>query len=117
VQVKAPSRDALLGRILANKYRIESLLGQGGMGNVYLATQSPLDLKVVIKTLRNELAHHQEIAQRFYREAKSTSELRHPHCVSILDFGESDGTLYIAMEHIRGETLADVFDREGAVAP
>ncbi len=117
MQVAQRGEDALLGRVLAGKYRVESVLGRGGMGNVYLATQTPLELKVVIKTLRSEFTGDQAVAQRFYHEAKATSELRHPNCVSILDFGESEGQLFIAMEYLQGEDLAAVIDREGAVPP
>ncbi len=107
----------MVGLVLAGKYRIESVLGRGGMGDVYLATQIPLDTKVVVKTLRPELAEQKHLASRFYREAKATSELRHPNCVQIIDFGESDGRPFIAMEYLRGETLADLLKRENKLTP
>lgn len=109
--------DSMVGRLLAGKYRIDSVIGQGGMGDVFLATQQPLDVKVVIKTLRSD-SKDPDGVQRFHREAKATSKLRHPNCVSIIDFGEDeDGLLFIAMEYLRGDTLRQVLKRDKILSP
>ena len=110
-QVEA--RDPLVGRILARKFRVISVLGEGGMGRVYMAEQVPLGVDVVIKTLHRHMAAEAEVVKRFFREAQSASRLRHPNCIAILDFGEDDGTVYMAMEFLRGVTLGDLADEFG----
>src|SRR6266850_4777035 len=90
-----PPGDPLVGTLLAHKFRILSVLGEGGMGKVYKAAQVPLDIDVVIKVLHAPLAGDAMVVKRFFREAQAASRLRHPNCVGVLDFGDSDGTLYI----------------------
>jgi serine/threonine protein kinase len=95
---------ALVGRALSH-YQVLSLLGAGGMGEVYLARDPRLDRTVALKILPGELAGDADRMQRFTREAKAASALNHPNVATIYDVGESDGISYIVMEHVEGETL------------
>lgn len=88
-------------------YRIVRLLGEGGMGAVYEARQEPLDRRVAIKTLHAEHAKNKESIARFFNEAKVLSRLEHPSIVQVSDFGYADdGAAYLAMEYLRGQSLA-----------
>lgn len=87
-------------------YRIVRLLGEGGMGAVYEAKQEPLDRRVALKTLHPEYAANKEAVARFFNEAKILSKLEHPSIVQVSDFGNaSDGTAYLVMEYLRGQSL------------
>ena len=94
----------LVGRTLSH-YQVLSLLGAGGMGEVYLARDPRLDRTVALKILPGELAADPDRMQRFTREAKAASALNHPNVATIYDVGESDGISFIVMEHVEGETL------------
>jgi len=103
--------DPYVGRKLKNTFLIEKLIGEGGMGKVYLGTQLSLDKKVAIKILHKHLfSADKNIALRFHREAKSASQIDHPNSIRIIDFGqmEEDGSLFIAMEHLNGKELTDI---------
>jgi len=78
--------SALVGVVLDGSYRIETLLGEGGMGAVYRATQLRLDKPVAVKVMARELAANQEALERFRREARVTSGLGHPNIVQVFDF-------------------------------
>ncbi len=95
----------LVGRSVSH-YQVLSLLGAGGMGEVYLARDSRLDRTVALKILPGELAADPERMQRFVIEAKAASALNHPNVATIYDVGESDGIHFIVMEHVEGETIA-----------
>jgi serine/threonine protein kinase len=86
-------------------YEVTGLLGVGGMGEVYRATDTKLGRKVAIKTLPAELASDKDRLARFEREAKLLAALNHPHIASVYSLDEHDGTLYLAMELVEGETL------------
>jgi tetratricopeptide (TPR) repeat protein/predicted Ser/Thr protein kinase len=90
------------------RYRIESLLGRGGMGEVYKAHDETLDRDVALKILRPELTTDPEPVLRFKREAKILSSLNHPHIVHVYDVGESEFGQYIAMEFVDGRTLREI---------
>jgi len=102
---------ARLSTALANRYKIESHLGEGGMANVYLAEDLKHHRKVAVKVLRPELAAVLG-AERFVQEIETTANLQHPHILPLFDSGEADGFLYYVMPFIDGETLRDKLNRE-----
>ncbi|MBN2801870.1 MAG: protein kinase [Deltaproteobacteria bacterium] len=110
--------DPLIGKLIAQRYRIEKLLGEGGMGHVYQATHIKMGKKMAVKLIHKDLAHIDEISQRFEREAISSSKLSSPNCISVTDFGKTeDGQLYLAMELLEGEELDERLEREGKIDP
>ena len=94
----------MLGKTISH-YKIIEKLGQGGMGEVYLAEDSRLDRKVALKILPQHLSDRAELRERFEREARAVSSLNHPHICTLHDIGEQDGIHYLVMEHLVGETL------------
>ena len=99
-------------------YRVEALLGRGGMGEVYRAVDMRLDRPVALKLLPAEVAGNPERLRRFTREAKAASILNHPNLATIYEIGEAEGWHFIAMEHVEGETLeARLRGRRAARAP
>ncbi len=109
--------DPLIGRILLGRYRVTKLLGEGGMGKVYLAEQKmgTATRSVAIKTLHTELINDAQLVARFHRECETVIDLHHPNTVQFYDFGElEDKTLFIVMEYILGEDLAHTLQR-GAI--
>ncbi len=105
-------------RVIDNKYRIEQLLGRGGMGAVYRARDMRLDRLVAVKVVRPELLEDQDARRRFRREAQIVARLQHPGIVSIFDFGTlAGGGAYLVMELVRGEDLRRVLHREGRLEP
>jgi serine/threonine protein kinase len=108
VTARSVSQDRdtrLVGRTLSH-YQVESLLGAGGMGEVYLARDPRLDRAVALKILPLDLAFDADRMQRFTREAKAASALNHPNVATIYDIGESDALHFIVMEYVEGHTLA-----------
>ncbi len=101
-------------RTVDNKYRIEQLLGRGGMGAVYRARDMRLDRLVALKVVRAELLGDPEARRRFRREAQIVARLQHPSIVAVYDYGTfPDGGAYLVMELVRGEDLRHVLQREG----
>ncbi|MBK7864031.1 MAG: serine/threonine protein kinase [Archangiaceae bacterium] len=114
-----PQIDAseLLGKTLDGRYRLDSLLGYGGMGMVFRATQTTVGREVAVKTLNPSLAMAPQFFERFKREAEVASRLKHPNIVTIFDFGKSaDGICYIAMELLEGESLRQMVKRQGPMS-
>jgi len=100
-------RDPLIGRIIAGRYGIYGRLGKGGTGAVYLARQAAMDRLVAIKFLADEVASNPVAVRFFENEARAASRLRHPHTITLYDFGRTDdGRLYLAMEYLEGVSLA-----------
>ncbi len=97
-------RESLSGRSV-DSYQLESRLGAGGMGEVYLAHDTKLDWPVALKFLSPELAADRTRLRRFHQEARAASSLNHPHIIVVHDFGELDGRPYMVTEFIEGETL------------
>jgi eukaryotic-like serine/threonine-protein kinase len=87
-------------------YEILSPLGAGGMGEVYKARDTRLDRFVAVKVLPEHIAKREDLRQRFEREARAVASLNHPHICVLHDIGNQDGTGYMVMEHLEGETLA-----------
>ncbi len=106
--------DEFLGRTIRGNIRIESLIGSGGMGNVYKGVETHLDRPVAVKVLNHLGLTDDSSVARFLREAKLLSRLRHPSIVSVLDFGrDEEGTLFLVLEYIPGRPLDDVLESEG----
>src|SRR3989442_11967871 len=95
-------------------YEILAMLGAGGMGEVYRALDPRLDRTVAVKVLASHLSSSPELKQRMEREAKAISSLNHRHICHLYDIGSQDGTAYMAMEFLEGETLAERL-RKGAM--
>src|SRR5688572_24818516 len=105
----------LTGRLqaaLGPQYRLERELGRGGMGVVYLATDTALDRTVAVKVIHPELAAHESLARRFLTEARTIARLRHPNIVSVHAAGSDGDLLYYVMDQIPGETLRERLARE-----
>jgi len=98
-------------------YRIEALIARGGMGEVYLATQSFPERKVALKLLPHDLASDQAFRERFIRESNAAASVEHPNIVPVYGAGDADGELYIAMRYVEGEDLRSLLDREGPLSP
>jgi len=108
--------EQYVGQILDDKYRLERLLGQGGMGAVYLATHLGTERYVALKLIAPQFMRNQEFVERFKREARAAGRLRHPNVVDVTDFGFSgtgpDRVAYLVMEYLDGCTLSDVLAEE-----
>jgi eukaryotic-like serine/threonine-protein kinase len=103
------------GEIFADKYRVERVLGEGGMGIVVAAHHIHLDERVALKFLRREIAHEHNAAERFLREARTATKVKSEHIARIFDVGTHDGVHYMVMEHLDGETLGTVLERTGPI--
>ncbi len=108
--------DEFLGAVLDDKYRLEKLLGKGGMGAVFLATHLGTERPVAVKVITPRLMQNEEFVRRFSREAKAAGRLRHPNVVDVTDFGVAHtphGPLaYLVMEYLDGCTLGDILAEE-----
>jgi serine/threonine protein kinase len=107
-----------LSRILQRKYRLDRLIGRGGMGAVYEARDLVLDRAVAVKILLGRDFGDQKALRRFHREARAIAKLSHPSIVKVYDFGPVEGEgAYLVMEHIAGTTLRSVLERDRMLAP
>jgi len=108
--------DNYLGKVLDEKYRLERLLGQGGMGAVYLAVHLGTERYVALKLITPQFMRNEEFVQRFKREARAAGRLRHPNVVDVTDFGfallRGENVAYLVMEYLDGCTLGDVLKEE-----
>jgi serine/threonine protein kinase len=107
------------GQVLQNRYRIVSMLGQGGMGAVYKAWDTRLNVSLAIKEMVPQPSLDQQtleqLRQQFQQEAQILARLSHPHLVRVTDFFEEDGKAYLVMDFVEGESLAERIEREGAL--
>ncbi len=109
--VSSRAADALIDTVIDRRYRVEALLGEGGMGFVYRVTHVELDKALAVKVLRSANTRDEEVMARFRREAQSASNIGHEHIVDIIDFGTlPDGSTYFVMECLEGVDLIDTID-------
>ena len=102
------------GQIVAGRFRIDSVIGEGGMGTIYKARHVKLPRLFALKMLKPELAADVDFVARFLREAVAASQVIHPNVVYLTDYGQlEDGTYYIAMEYLEGVGIDEVLAREG----
>jgi serine/threonine-protein kinase len=105
------------GTVIAGRYRVLEVIGEGGMGTVYRAEQPALRRQVALKVVRPELSADASMVARFEREAYASSRITSPHVVVVHDFGRDEsGVLYLIMELLEGESLATRMEREGALS-
>jgi uncharacterized RDD family membrane protein YckC len=114
VPASANQLDSLIGCHI-DHFEIRALLGEGGMGTVYLAHDLSLDRPVAIKVLRRELGDKPDLTERLVLEAQAQARLQHPNVVNVYYIGEYAGAPYFAMEYVRGETLADRIADKGPI--
>jgi serine/threonine-protein kinase len=108
----------MIGRWILDQYRVLAKIGEGGMGAVYLAEQPSVGRNAVIKIVHPWLSRDPKIAARFDTEARSAARLQNPHIVSLYNYGRlPDATLFIAMEHLEGCTIADLMRGSGRIDP
>jgi serine/threonine-protein kinase len=111
------AQPAGTGRVLANKYRLESHLGEGGFGTIWRAHHLVLEAPVAVKLIDPDIARDEAATERFLREAKAAASLRSPHVVQILDYGVDELQPFIVMELLEGENLAQRIKRLGRLEP
>ncbi|PKN55549.1 MAG: serine/threonine protein kinase, partial [Deltaproteobacteria bacterium HGW-Deltaproteobacteria-14] len=111
--------DPSLGSVIAGRFKVERLLGQGATGRVYAGVQLSVERPVALKLLQPHHARDRHHVRRFYREARAATRLESPHIVRVYDFGVDDETRtpFIAMELLGGETLRDRLRRDGPMTP
>ena len=106
----------LVGSVIADRYHVTRKLGEGGMGQVYLAEHVRMGRKSAVKVMNPAMVNDADAISRFNREAANASRISHPHVAAIYDFGETaDGLIYLAMEFIEGEPLTKLVERLGAL--
>ena len=111
-----PSSDPLIGRTIDRRYKIESRIGEGGMGLVYRARHITLNKPLAIKVLQSDSASDEEVLHRFRREAQSASAVGNEHIVDVSDFGSlDDGSTYFVMEYLMGRDLIRTIDAAGRI--
>ncbi len=110
--------DLELGQVVVGKYRLLDVLGEGGMGIVYLAEHELIEKSVALKVLRREYSGKPELVQRFKQEAISASRIKHPNVLDVFDFGQlENGCFFLAMEYLQGHDLAAELASNTTVEP
>ncbi|HEX7843628.1 MAG TPA: protein kinase, partial [Kofleriaceae bacterium] len=111
------NQDPFVGSVIDGRYEILTRIGEGGMGVVYKARQTPLDRVIAVKMLNAQMAGDPTWVQRFYNEAKACSRLQHPNTIRMFDFGQTkDGRLFMTMEFLDGMSLREALSK-GPLAP
>jgi serine/threonine-protein kinase len=109
--------ESRLGQVVSGRYRIDKLLGEGGMGAVYLAEHMHMRKRVALKLLHPEMSQNAEALARFEREARAASRIEHPNVAAATDFGRTDdGAFFLVLEYVEGESLRSRLER-GALPP
>jgi serine/threonine-protein kinase len=114
------AEDQLIGQVIGGRYRVTGVLGEGGMGIVYVGEQQMGSTirQVAIKTLHQHLSKDPSVLARFHRECGTVAQLEHPNTIKFFDFGATaDGTLYIAMEFVKGSPLNEIIENGGPMIP
>ncbi|MEO8290651.1 MAG: protein kinase [Gaiellaceae bacterium] len=106
----------MIGQLIAGRYELQELVGTGGMSSVYRARDAVLERAVAVKVLHEHFSDDPEYVERFEREARAIARLNHPNIVTVIDRGEFDGREFIVFEHVSGDTLKALVDREGPLA-
>jgi serine/threonine protein kinase len=110
--------DAMIGRVIGGRYRIQGRVAEGGMASIYKARQEPLERTVAVKILARMLSEDPVHKERFLREARAANKIHHENVIDITDFGETEDELvYLVMEYLEGESLADVVTRGPVALP
>lgn len=105
-----------IGDILGEKYRLDALIGKGGMGEVFSATQVEFGKRVAVKCLFRDAAKEEKVVRRFMREAKAAAAIGHHGIIDIYDVGEdNDGSRYLVMEYLEGEDLSGLLNQKGRI--
>ena len=104
-------------QLVSGRYRIKSLIGSGGMANVYKAYDEESQRIVALKVLKDEHRGDMEFVRRFEREAQAVLMLSHENIVRSYDVGEDDGVSYIVLEYVEGKTLKEIIKEEGPLSP
>ncbi len=112
-QAQTGTDQRMIGKIIAGRYSLVRMLGDGGMGAVYKAEDNVLRRFVAIKLLHPAAAANPAAVERFLREAQAAASIGHPNIIDILDFGEADSKPYLVMEYLRGRSLADAIHTDG----
>jgi serine/threonine-protein kinase len=111
-------KDPLIGRVIAGKYKIESLIGSGASAAVYRGTHQDLNRAVAVKVLHKQNMNDAQFVQRFKGEARAASKLEHANVARVMDFGnEPDGLLYLVMEYLEGRSLEAILAASGKLTP
>jgi len=112
----AAPASSLVGQVIADRYHVIKKLGEGGMGQVYLAEHVKMGRRSAIKVMSPSMIHDPDAVARFNREASNASRITHPNVCAVYDFGETpDGLIYLAMEFVEGVPLTDLIEQEGAL--
>ena len=109
-------QELAIGTALGGRYELTEEIGEGGFGKIYRARQLNIDRDVAVKILPPRFTNRENVVERFRREARLASRLRHPHTITIHDYGQHDGLFYIAMEYLEGQDLADLLARESTLS-
>jgi serine/threonine protein kinase len=109
--------DALIGRVIADRYLILAKLGEGGMGRVYVAEHVKMNRQCAIKVMNPSLMNDPESARRFAREASNAARILHPNVAAVFDYGEADRIVYLVMEYVDGDSLSTILERDRVLDP
>src|SRR6267154_244140 len=106
---RSTAAASLVGKVLSERYRIESVLGEGGMGAVYLAQHVLMRKRLAVKVLHPEMMGMPEVVKRFEREALAAAHIEHPNVAAATDFGKlDDGAFFLVLEYVEGTSLYDL---------